>query len=58
MSDLVFMRVPQTTGAGAVPEPPAYLTVDSIPLNEQPCLASVAEDVPSTPATYVCVLGV
>lgn len=52
------MRVPQTTGAGAVPEPPAYLTVDSIPLNEQPCLASVAEDVPSTPATYVCVLGV
>ena len=47
MSDLVFMRVPQTTGAGAVPEPPAYLTVDSIPLNEQPCLASVGEDVPN-----------
>jgi hypothetical protein len=45
----------QITGAGAVPEPvaclPAYLPVDTVPLNGQPCLVSVGEDVPSPAVT-------
>ena len=42
---------PPTSGAGAVHEPDACLPMDTMPLNGQPYLASVGEDVSSPEAT-------
>lgn len=41
-----------TTGAGAVPESAACLTVDPVPLNGLSCLASVGEGVSRPASTW------
>ena len=52
-----FYPYPSTTRAVAVPEPVACLPVDPMPLNGQPCLASVEEDVPNLTETWCARVG-